>query len=243
MRFIYGPELLDRFFNNKLFLDQLFQGLPRNTARAFKAIERTIFFNQRKVIFSEGQKPRGIYVIENGTAELHTTLGGNQNRVLRQTEANEILGLGTLLAREAYNEATLTALTLCQIGFVKRKDVLYFLQQYPKVSERVIQWLSFQMHSTYLQLTLSCCSQSVAYKLAHFLLDCCERNGEETAQGTRFKMSLTQQDIAAKIGVTRESVTRAMLDFKHKRIINVEESGLFVCDKAALETLCKTSAS
>jgi CRP/FNR family transcriptional regulator len=83
-------------------------------------------------------------------------------------------------------------------------------------------------------------SDSAAEKLARLLLSWRRKNGNETDQAIRLKLSLTHGEIAQMIGVSRETVTRLLGELRSKGVIQLKGSNLLIKDMAALEDMLNT---
>ena len=80
---------------------------------------------------------------------------------------------------------------------------------------RVAETLSDIYYATYREVRCLGLSGSVEEKFTNFLLDFAARHGSENGQ-TRVALTLTHEEIAEIIGVSRETVTRLFADFKRK---------------------------
>jgi CRP/FNR family transcriptional regulator len=76
-------------------------------------------------------------------------------------------------------------------------------------------------------------STSAPEKLARLLLDWSE-GGQTTELGTRFRFCLTHEQIGEFIGTSRETVTRTMGAFKHRRLLSFQGSMLTISNRSAL---------
>jgi CRP/FNR family transcriptional regulator len=77
-------------------------------------------------------------------------------------------------------------------------------------------------------------SSSIPGRVARLFLEMA--NGQE-ANGQRFTMSLTHEDLATMLGTTRESVTRALNEMKRKGMIAIKGTSITLLRKDALEVL------
>jgi len=78
--------------------------------------------------------------------------------------------------------------------------------------------------------------QPVASRLARFLLDDFETVGE-----TAISRHLTLDEMAARIGTTREMVCRALYSFADKKLIEVTRTEFVLTDRAGLTRLVENS--
>jgi CRP/FNR family transcriptional regulator, cyclic AMP receptor protein len=71
-------------------------------------------------------------------------------------------------------------------------------------------------------------------RVAKKLLELAETNGARTAEGIRIDMKLTQSDLAAMVGASRESVNKVMSYLLDKQYVSVEKRKITVMRLAEL---------
>lgn len=76
---------------------------------------------------------------------------------------------------------------------------------------------------------------SAKNRLAYELLIECKRFGKKDESGA-IKLKITETDLAARTGLTRETVSREMQKFKDKKILSLESKALIIINLPALET-------
>jgi CRP/FNR family transcriptional regulator len=108
------------------------------------------------------------------------------------------------------------------------------MARHPEVYAVVTQELSMQYKVACEQLRTVALAGSAPEKLARLLLDWSE-NGQTTGSGTRFRFCLTHEQIGEFIGASRETVTRTMGTFKHRRLIAFQGSMVTIPNLSALE--------
>jgi CRP/FNR family transcriptional regulator len=81
-------------------------------------------------------------------------------------------------------------------------------------------------------------SSSAPEKLARLLLGW-SQNGQTTESGTRFHFTLTHEEIGEFIGTSRETVTRTLTEFKHRRLVACHGATLTIRSRMALETYAR----
>jgi CRP/FNR family cyclic AMP-dependent transcriptional regulator len=126
---------------------------------------------------------------------------------------------------------TREALEPIQANFIPRDVFLKFLREHGEVAVRVAEILSDIYHATYREVRYLGLSGSAGEKLARFLLDLAADRGKssEVVNGSdRVALTLTHDEIAQMIGLSRETVTRLFADFKRKRLIEIHGSTLVI---------------
>lgn len=239
MRTPYGLEITENCSDCRYCSSQLFRELPPETLRAFNSINSVSVYPKEAVLFVEGQSPRGIFVVCTGRVKLMIGADRGKKLLLKIAEAGEVLGLAETILNMPY-EVTVETLVPSQVDFVHREDFLSFIREHTEACHRVVELLGQHVHASYKQFHSFGITTTAGEKLARVLLDWCVNGGEETPDGVRVQVMLTNVDIAGMIGATRETVSRLMRDLKDRRIIDVESSTLFIRDKTALEIMAKS---
>ena len=186
----------------------------------------TSVYPKGSLLFVEGEKPRGVFILCSGRAKLTTSSSDGKTLIVKIAEPGEILGASASLLGSVY-EVSAETIEPAQINFVKRDDFLRFLAASAEACMRTARQLSEKYQSAQREIRSLGLSQTTSEKLAKLLLDWCER-GEETPRGTRLTVLLTHEEIAQMIGTTRETVTRLLSDFRRKKIVEVKGSTFLV---------------
>lgn len=101
-----------------------------------------------ETIFREGETPRGVYVLQSGTADLLFCSRKGNARPLRVAEAGQMLGLSCVVTQR-HHDCTAIAHTACEIGFIEREDFLRMLADQPAVWFSVLRLLSSDVNAVY----------------------------------------------------------------------------------------------
>lgn len=78
-------------------------------------------------------------------------------------------------------------------------------------------------------------------RLADLLLDLAERHGSRTADGLRTALPLSQEELASLIGSSRSTVTRALSDWRSRKVITTHPRHVTILDQAALRWIAGRS--
>lgn len=234
----YGIEIAENCLLCKLRSRGFFCELPKAALDEMEKIKYASAYPQGAVLFVEGQAPRGVYVICRGRVKLSTTSRDGKTLILRIAEAGEVLGLHATVSGKPY-ELTGETLQPCQLDFIRREDFLRFLQHHADACLNAAQHLSQNCQSAYEMIRSLGLSHSVSEKLARLLLEWA-RDGDQTPEGIRIKVSLTHEEIAQLIGTSRETVTRVLSEFRQKKLAQLRGSTLLILDKSAMERMIET---
>jgi CRP/FNR family cyclic AMP-dependent transcriptional regulator len=188
-----------------------------------------------EVVFMEGQTGQWVHFLLEGRAKLLTTNSEGKTLILKIAEGKEILGLHSILAGRPY-EITVETLERCRIGYLSREEFLRFLEEHADACLEVAKHLGRDCHVAY-DVIRSIGYSSVEEKLARFLVQCADAAPATDGKTVSVKLPLTREEIAQRIGCSRETVSRTLSGFKRQRLVELSGATLVVHDKAGLESL------
>ena len=187
------------------------------------------------ILFVEGQSPRGMFILCSGRVNLSTTSREGKALILKTAGAGEALGLSAAISGVPY-ETTAETATPCQLCFVDRRRFLDLMQARSEVSLRAAQCLSRDFQSAYRDIHDLVLTRSSAGKLARLLLSHAPAR-DPGPSPLRSHSFMTHEEIAQRIGSSRETVTRLLSDLRRKRLIQLDGPTLVIRDRQALEAL------
>jgi CRP/FNR family transcriptional regulator, cyclic AMP receptor protein len=216
-----------------LIEERLFHNLPRHMQAGLDAISSIATFAKRDVLFVEGQKPLGVFVLRSGRVKLSASSADGKLLIVGRARPGEVLGLPTAISGTP-NELTAEAIHPLQCDFIARDALLQFLREHGDAALRVAQILSEMYDAAFNQVRYLGLSASATEKLARFLLEL--PDAESQNNGHAKTLSPTHKEIAEMIGASRETVTRLFTRFKREQLVQVYDARLHI-DRAGLEQL------
>lgn len=187
------------------------------------------------ILFVEGQAPRGMFMVCSGRVNLSTTSREGKILILKTANAGEALGLSATISGMGY-EATAETATPCQVSFVDRKHYLELMQQHSEIGVHTSQCLSREFRSAYHDIHDLVLTRSSSGKLARLLLSQCRKQESEDSNSCA-TIPMTHEEMAQRIGASRETVTRLLSNLRKKRLIRLDGPTLVIRDRSALEAL------
>jgi CRP/FNR family transcriptional regulator len=185
------------------------------------------------LLFVEGQTPRGVYVLCSGKVKLSTTSKEGKVLILKQAEAGEVLGLSAAISGTNYEMSAETA-SPCQLDFIGRQDLMTLLQNESELGVHAAQSLSREFQGAYRDIHDLVLARSSSGKLARLLLSCAPQGNLDEQ---RLRSAMTHEEMAQRIGSSRETVTRLLSHLKKKRLIRLDGATLIIRDRIGLEAL------
>lgn len=235
MKTPYGLQLIETCIACPVHSERLFCNLSQHAREGLDAISSSATYPKGAVLFVEGQEPRGVYVLCNGRAKMSASAPDGKALILRIAESGEVIGVPGTISGKPY-ELTAEALEPIQANFIPRREFLQFLQHNGEAALRVAEILCNIYHAQHQEIRYLGLSSSAPQKLARFILDITEALSGENGQ-IRTTLALTHEEIAERIGASRETVTRLFASFKKQGLIEIHGSTLIVKNKPALQQL------
>ncbi len=232
----YGLPIIDNCMTCKLRHGaNFFCSLSHSSMEALDRIKHVSCFPEGSMVFLEGQASRGVYILCQGRAKLLTTNADGKSLILKIAQPGEILGLHSAVTGKPH-EVTVETLQPSQLAFIRREDLLKFMNEHGDGCLQAAEHLARDCQSAYDVIRSIGLSHSVSEKLARLLLQWAS-DGRVVDGTIRLKLALTHEEMAQLIGTTRETVTRTLSDFKRQRLLDLSGSTLVIRNKAALEQL------
>jgi CRP/FNR family transcriptional regulator, cyclic AMP receptor protein len=235
MRTPYGLDVIESCMGCKVNQDRCFCRFSPVAQRSIDSISHHSVMPSGALLFVEGQTPRGMYVLCSGKVKLSTTSKEGKVLILKQAEAGEPLGLSAAISGTNY-EMTAETSTPCQLNFIGRRDLMSVMQNESEVAVHAAQSLSREFQGAYRDIHDLVLARSSSGKLAKLLLSCAPLGSRESDE-QRLRSTMTHEEMAQRIGSSRETVTRLLSHLKKKRLIRLEGTTLVIRDRTGLEAL------
>jgi len=231
----YGLEIVDNCASCAWKKDGFFCQLSSPALKSFEEVKFTSSYPANAVLFVEGQVPRGVYLLCKGRVKLTMTSSDGKSIILHVAEAGELVGIQAAMSGKPYEVAAET-LEPCQVNFIKREAFARLMHDHRDIGAHVTGQLGNDYQAACVQIRSLGLSRTAEEKVARFLLECAT-SGRETNQGIRMNVALTHEEIAQVVGVSRETVTRTLSDFRQKSLITTKGSSVLIRNKPGLEAL------
>ena len=201
----------------------LFEGLPRSElSRLLEHLHERPFPAGANVLIAE-QPGEAVYVILSGSVKVHVLRPDGTEVVLAVLGAGEVLGEMSA-ADSLGRSASVVTLEETNLLWMDRRTFSASVATSTILSRNLGEVLSRRVRLANARL-ISLASLDVPGRVASQLLSLAREYGQETPEGTRIPMRLTQADLAALVGASRVSVNQALGQFRRRGAISVAKDG------------------
>ncbi len=191
--------------------------------------------NRGILLFRRGDYAKSIVVVCKGTVKLSSSSKRGDNFIVKLASPGDVLGMSAAIANLPY-EVTAESLTPCLLRVLPSFDVLQMIAESASAKHCVTELLARQHQSEVAESCRAALSNSVADRVASVLLKL--RQGfHETELREAFRLLLTHQEIAEMVGSTRETVTRAMQQFRRDGVIALNGREITLLRQELLEEM------
>lgn len=184
------------------------------------------------LIFTAADTIRGVHMLRKGRVKITMDSADGKTLILKVAKPGEFLDLGACLLGKPH-EVTAEALEDSETQFLPLQDFMRLIQKDGRLCLEVALRLGHDFHDACVELTMLGLSRSAEAKLAGILLRMMEESGNRTA----LKLHSTHEELAQRIGSSRETVTRVLARLRRARVIETHGSKLVLHDVAALQRI------
>lgn len=200
----------------------------------------TGFFNRYKelelakgqLIIRAGQEPSGIFFLQQGQIRQYDITGSGDEIVICVFKAPAFLPMSWAI-NQTSNQYFYEAFTPIKFRKAPVEEVLSFLRSNPDVMLDLLSRVYKGIDSIQKRMVFMM-QNSARRRIAFELIYSHERFGEKQKDGT-INIQLRESELAARIGLTRETVNREIRSFKKLGLVNVSASGITINDISMLK--------
>jgi CRP/FNR family transcriptional regulator len=168
------------------------------------------------ILFRKGETARGVYLLVKGRIEIYRSTPDGREQVLHsETPVQSVAELPIFDGGE-YPASGRTAED-SELFFLSLGDFQRLYREHPEISDTVIRNLGLRLRNL-VKVVEKVSLRSVPSRVAKSLIEVGEKSGA-LRNGGSFTLSRTQSDLAHELATTRESVARAIGQFRKEGII------------------------
>ena len=199
----------------------------------YESLRTCSVYPPETTLFVEQQVPDKVLFLLTGQVKLSLNSSAGKRVILGVACPGEPLGLASAFSGSPYDVTAETA-ALSTIASIASEDFVGFLTRHPSVYVNVAHELCLEYARACGQVRRLGLTLTASGKLVRFLLEQCAV-APRTERGTRVFCALTHAEIGECIGISRETVSRLLSDFRSRELLESKGSTLIISDRRALE--------
>ncbi len=199
----------------------LFEGLPEAELRALAGRTVTRSYARQAIIVNEGDESDSLYLILSGRVKVYLADEHGKELILAIKGPGQYFG--EMVLDDQPRSASVITLEPAQFAVLSRADFRAFLLRHPEVALALIQNL-IRVARGLNQNVRNLAMLDVYGRVARILLELAvERNGKLV-----IPERLTQKDIAARVGASREMINRILRDLTAGGYVSIEDGRITI---------------
>jgi len=186
---------------------EIFQGLSEGELEALSASSSSRSFPKNTVVIHENDPADSLFVIESGKVKVYCSDKNGKEFIMNTQSEGDYFGELALLD-DSTRSASVRTVEKSSFCIIFKDDFNRVLDDHPKIARKLIRNLSQRVRKLTGDVK-SLALQDVYGRVANVLMELAEERGD----GSLFiPEKLTQQDIADRVGASREMVARILKD-------------------------------
>jgi CRP/FNR family transcriptional regulator, cyclic AMP receptor protein len=206
--------------------------LPTRLSMALFASAELVRLPAGRVLFQAGNSGNGCYRIEDGLLKVTMVSNSGTERIL------SFLGRGAIVGELSIidglpRSATVVAVRDATVSFLSRAEFEAFADKHPEVYKSLVRLLAQRLRETDTVVAAGS-FLSLKGRVAETMLELAEHFGQEVGPGRIvIHQKIGQNDLAAMVGIARETVTRVLNDWQRRKVVS-RLSGYYCLENKAL---------
>jgi CRP/FNR family transcriptional regulator/CRP/FNR family cyclic AMP-dependent transcriptional regulator len=194
-------------------------------------------FPRGDIIFQKDDPGQSLFIIEGGTVRIYVPGTQGADLTLAVMGEGDFFGDMSLLDGRP-RSASAAAATDAVLLSLERNDFATLLRSRPDAALAILAVIAARLRESD-QMASDLAFLDVSGRLARRLLDLSISNGVRRTDGVLLQVTLTQEELANMIGVTRESVNRNLSMFRRLGLIGREGRKIIIRNPTQLRTYCE----
>lgn len=197
-------------------------------------------FNRGDAIMHKEDEGKSLFIVESGSVRVYIPSLQGADLTLAVLSAGDFVGDLSLLDGQP-RSASADAMEDTSVLVLERADFIDLIRSRAAAAMAVMTVVAKRLRDTD-EMAADLAFLDVAGRLAKKLLEMASSHGIDRDDGTLLDVSITQEQLANMIGVTRESVNRNLARFRDEGLISSQGRRIIVHDPEALRLRCEPLA-
>jgi len=183
-------------------------------------------YRRGEVIFHQDDPGSAMHIVKSGQVKIATTSPEGEEVIIAILKNSDFFGDLSLLDDKP-RSANAVAMEATQTLMLRRGDFMDMLDQHHEMVGTVLTSLSERLRRTD-QLLEDAVFLDLPARLSKRLLELAQKHGVKTEKGLEIDLRLTQQDLAAALGVTRVALNKHLGRLQDDDLISLESKRIII---------------
>ena len=183
-------------------------------------------YRRGEVIFHQDDPGSAMHIVKSGQVKIATTSPEGEEVIMAILKDSDFFGELSLLDDKP-RSANAVAMEATQTLILRRDDFVDMLSRHPEMVGAVLASLAERLRRTD-QLLEDAVFLDLPARLSKRLLELAQKHGVKTDKGLEIDLRLTQQDLAAALGVTRVALNKHLGRLQDDDLISLESKRIII---------------
>lgn len=197
------------------------------------ATENKITYNKGNSIYNVGNRPVNLFYISSGKVKIYKKAEDGSEFIISILKEGDFFGYNALLEGASYSNNAV-ALEKTELKLIPKNKFLSLMFSDTAIARQFVSLLAENIDEREKQL-LQLAYHSLRKRVANTLLYLKEKYNNTTKGKATFKIA--RKDFADLTGAAKESVTRALSDFKDEHLIEITAGHIILLNEEKLRTM------
>lgn len=180
------------------------------------------------IIFMDGDPGDAFYFIKSGKVKIYKTTSDGRELIFTILSEGDVFAEVTLFNDIPY-PASAEVLEDANLGMIRNHDLEKLVSGNAEIALRIIKVLNKKLFNSQ-QKVKELALGDTFMRTAQMIIKLSKEHGVETKEGIELKLNLSRQELANMIGTARETVSRALGQFKKEGSIDISGKKIIVKD-------------
>lgn len=190
-------------------------------------------YKKKQIIFSEGNRPSGLYYIKKGKVRTFKSNENTKELVMDLYNEGDFLGYTALLEESNYKD-TAEAMEECELAIIPKEEFQSLLNNNREIANQFIKLLAKNISEKKEQL-LGLAYNSLRKKVADAIIKLNEKYNPGLEPG--FSIHISRENLATIAGTATESLIRTLSDFKNEQLIDIKNGCITIQNEKKLANM------
>lgn len=213
--------------------DAFLDALTETEAEDLRSIGRPRAYGANVTLFHQGDEAGPVVVLLSGRAKVVSLSSAGREVIVAVRGPGDLLGELSAIDGEP-RSATVTTLEAVDALLIPGSAFAAFLERCPRVALVILRMVAGRLRYADAQQA-DFATHDVVGRVAHRLVELSERFGAPAAGRIEIELPLSQEELAAWTGASREAVSKALQLLRSLRIVETGRRHVTVLDPEALQ--------
>lgn len=192
-----------------------------------------LHFKSGEMLFFSGEEARGLFVVVSGKIRVFQQSTDGREQVMHVDSAGATIAEVPVFDDGPY-PASAIAEEETDVLFIGKQDICQFCMEHPTFALKALKLMAGRVRK-HAQLVEVLSFHEVGQRLALFLLGRAREAGVDKGNPVVFDLSLSNHEVATRIGSVRDVVSRAFVRLQHLGLVEMKGRSITIPDLRALK--------